>query len=135
MKILVFGNPLLQKDNLALKLIPRLRKEFSGNKEIDFVESDSTEDLHKQGKNLIILDVAMDIKEVEIIEDLNRLATGKVYTMHDFDLSYNLKIFQKLKLIDSVKIIAIPQEMEADEAFDQLQLILKKWVAQDMQGS
>ena len=135
MKILVFGNPLLIKDNLALKLIPRLRKEFSKNKNIDFVEADSTEDLHKQGKNLIILDVAMDIKEVEIIDDLDRLATGKLYTMHDFDLAHNLKIFKKLNLIDSVKIIAIPQDMDEEEAFSQIQLILKKWVAQDMQGS
>lgn len=120
MKILVFGNPLLEKDNLALRILPRLKKQFSKNKNIDFVEADSTEDLQKQGRNLIILDVAMDIKEIEIIDDLDRLATGKLYTMHDFDLGHNLKIFQKLNLIDSVKIIAIPQEMDEEEAFEEV---------------
>ena len=135
MKILVFGNPLIKEDNLALKLIPRLKKHFSKNKGLDFIETDSTEDLHKHGKDLIILDVAIDIDKIELIDDLDRLAVGKVYSMHDFDLGYNLKIFQKLGLIDSVRIIAIPQLMDEELAFEEVQLILRKWVAHDIQGS
>ncbi len=126
MKILVFGNPLLQKDNLALRILPRLKKEFSKNNELEFIESDSTEDLHKQGRNLVILDVAMDIQKVEIIEELDRLTTGKMYTLHDFDLPNNLKIFKKLNLIDSVKIIAIPQDLDEDVAFEEVCEVLRK---------
>ena len=34
MKFLVFGNPIIERDNLALKLLPKLKKEFP---EIEFV--------------------------------------------------------------------------------------------------
>ncbi len=44
MKILVFGNILVKKDNLALKLLPRLREKFPN---IIFKEFDPTENLEK----------------------------------------------------------------------------------------
>lgn len=127
MRVLVFGNPLMREDNLALKLIPKLRKEFSNNKDLDFVEFDSTEDLHKQGRNLIILDVAEGVEEVEIIEDLDRLSTGKRYSMHDFDLSYNLKILKRIGILKSIRIIAIPQFMDEELAFEEVCRVLRNF--------
>ena len=55
--------------------------------------------------------------------------------MHDFDLAYNLKLLEKIGKIDSVKIIGVPMEISEEEALDQIQLILRKWAAQDIQGS
>ena len=133
-KFLVFGNPLVEKDNLALKLIPKLQKHFPN---IEFKEFDPTENLESEieNKTLFVLDVAERIDKVVVLEDINKLETIGKYSMHDFDLAYNLKLLKKIGKLKNVKIIAVPMNMDEDEALDQIQLILKKWVAQDMQGS
>ena len=132
MKVLVFGNPLVEKDSLVLKMLPELRRRFP---EIEFQEVDPTEGLEKHGRDLIILDAVEDIKEVMVIDLVEQLKTNKIYSMHDFDLAYNLKILKKLKLIDSIKIIGIPMEIGEEKALNQIQLILRKCAAQVMQGS
>ncbi len=131
MKILVFGNPLVKEDSLPLLLLPKLRREFP---EVEFRELDSTEDLHKEGRKLIILDSATGIKKVEIV-GLDSLKLDKIYSMHDFDLGYNLKLLKKAGMIEDAKIIAVPVGMRKDTSFNQIQLILRKCVAQLMQGS
>ena len=123
MKILVFGNPMVEKDSLALKLIPKLKKYFSGK--FDFVEFDSTEDLQKQGRNLLILDVVEGLEKVEIIDDLSKLSKEKVYSMHDFDLSHNLRMLKHIGLLDSVKIIGLPMQMNEEKAFLEICKLLK----------
>lgn len=137
LKVLVFGNILVEKDNIVLKIMPDLKKEFP---EIEFKELDANEDLQKQGKELKIIDVAEDLDKVKGIkisslEDFNRILTNKVYSMHDFDLGYNLKLLKKMNLIDEVEIICVPMNIKEKEALNQIQLILRKWVAQLMQGS
>ncbi len=132
MKILVFGNPLIEKDSLALRILPKLRDTFPN---IEFKEIEPSESLEKEGKNLTILDVGENIDKVEIIDDIDKLQIGRIYTLHDFDLTYNLKLLKKIGKIKKVKIICIPQDMDENKAFSQIQFILRKWVAQDMQGS
>lgn len=131
MKILVFGNPLVEKDSLPLLLLPKLRKEFQN---LEFKEIDSTEDLHKEGKDLVILDSAEGIRNVEIV-GLDSVKLDKIYSMHDFDLGYNLKLLKKMEMIGDVRIIAVPIGMNPEKALFQTQLILRKCVAQLMQGS
>jgi len=136
MKILVFGNLLVEKDNLVLRLIPRLQKEFP---EIEFKEFDPTESLENEIENgkLFILDMALGIKNVVELRfnDIEKLDAVKSCSMHDFDLNYNLKLLKKMELINDVRTIAVPAGMKEKGALDQIQLILRKWVAQDMQGS
>lgn len=136
-KILIFGNPLIKKDSIALKIAWKLKEKFS---EIEFKEIDSTEDLEKEGRNLKIIDVVEGINKVKRLtlassEDYNRLLADRIYSMHDFDLGYNLRLLKKMNLIDRVEIICIPQNVDEKTAFNQIQLILRKWVAQLMQGS
>jgi len=102
MKVLVFGNPFLENDSLPLKLLPKLRKTFPS---IEFKEIDPTEDLDKQGRDLVILDTVEGIDNVIELNSIEQLYANKVYTMHDFDLAYNLKLLKKIGKIDSVRII------------------------------
>lgn len=136
-KILVFGNLLSGEDNLALKILPKLRAVFS---EILFKEFDSTEGLDKEGRNLRIIDIVKGIKKVKLIQlssskDFDKLEISKVYSIHDFDLAYNLKLLKKTNLIDTAEIIGIPSNISEQKALNQVQLILRKWVAQLMHGS
>lgn len=112
-KILVFGNPLVPADSLALRILPALRKRFP---KVEFIELDGIDDLYEYGRNLAVLDVAAGIKTVSVVDDLDDLELPRVLSMHDFDLAWNLKILLKAGMIDSVRIIAIPQGMDETKA-------------------
>ena len=119
--IYVFGNPLVKEDSLPLKLIDKLKKEFPS---LQFKEFDTVEDLELE-KELNIIDTIKGIKKVELIEDIDKIITEKVYSMHDFDLGYNLKLLKKMKMIDKVRIFGIPFDMNEKEAFEQLNKLIK----------
>ncbi len=125
MKILVFGNLLTKQDNLALKLLPKLRELFP---DIEFKEFDPTENLEAEieNKKLSILDVVQGINNVTIIRDIEQLSQNKVYSMHDFDLAYNLKLLKKIGKLKEIEIIGLPQNISEGEAISQIQLIFKK---------
>jgi Ni,Fe-hydrogenase maturation factor len=122
MKIVyVFGNPLVREDSLPLELIDNLRKEFPS---LDFKEFDTVEEL--QERELNIIDTVKGIKKVELIEDIDKIITDKIYSMHDFDLGYNLKLLKKMKMIDKVRIFGIPMNMDKKKAFLELSRLLRK---------
>tara|TARA_Y100000310_G_scaffold338641_1_gene428850 strand:+ start:3217 stop:3612 length:396 start_codon:yes stop_codon:yes gene_type:complete len=127
-KILIFGNLLVKKDSLPLKILSKLKEQFP---QIQFIEIDSTENLQQHGKDLKIIDTIENIEKVQTIkisslEDFKKLQTNKIYTMHDFDLGYNLKLLKKINLINTVEIIGIPQNLDEQQALNQTQLILRK---------
>lgn len=105
-KVLVFGNRLINKDSVPLMLIPKLKKEFP---DIDFVEFDSIEDVENEGSIIYILDSIENIDKVTIIKDIDRIEISKhLYTMHDMDLGYTLKLMKKVNMIDEIVIFGIP---------------------------
>jgi Ni,Fe-hydrogenase maturation factor len=119
--IYVFGNPLVKEDSLPLKLIGKLRKEFPS---LEFKEFDTVEDLTE--RELSIIDTVKGIKKVELIEDIDKIVTDKIYSMHDFDLGYNLKLLKKMKMIDKVRIFGIPMEISEKKIFLELCKIIAK---------
>lgn len=124
MKILVFGNPLTKEDNLPLKLLPELQKKFPNT---EFQEFDPSEGLESEGKTLTIIDAVQGIDKVEVLteKDLNKIETGKIFSMHDFDLAHTLKLLKKAKLLEKITIFGIPQKMPATKAFEQLCIKIK----------
>jgi len=116
-KILIFGNTLLKNDSLPIKLLPKLQQQFPN---IIFQEIDPTEGLESQGRDLVILDTVKGINKVMIINNFEQLQTNKLFSMHDFDLAYNLKILKKINKIDSIKIIGVPMEIDEDDALSQI---------------
>jgi len=118
MRVLVFGNPLLPEDSLPLKLLPKLRKKFP---KTDFVESDPEELEHESAKGqLIIMDTVKGIKKVTVLteKDIDRFElTGKC-SVHDFDLSWTLRILRKMGLVSEVRIIGVPSGMKEAAALE-----------------
>ncbi len=127
--VLVFGNPLVQKDSLVLRLLPKLRKALPGT---GFVELDGTEaeEIAEYGPDLIILDAAEGIGEPAIITDLDKLELPKVRSMHDFDLAWNLKLLMKVGKIKSVKIVAVPTGLSEKKAIAKIKEIMARdlWI-------
>ncbi len=132
MKILISGNPLIDEDNLAIKILPELKKIFP---EIVFREFDPNENLEDLEGNITILDVAKGINDVRLIKDLDKIEESDTYSLHDFDLGFNLKLLKKIGRLDKIRIIAIPYNISEKQALNQVQLILRKLVAQLMHGS
>jgi Ni,Fe-hydrogenase maturation factor len=124
MKILVFGNIIEEKDSLALRILPKLREEFP---QVEFKEFDPTENLEaeiEQGK-LKILDVVEGIDKVIVIKDIEQLKQDKIYSMHDFDLGFNLKLLRKIGKLKEVEIIGLPMNMKEEEAIEEIKRIIK----------
>jgi len=122
MKILVFGNPLVDKDSLSLKLMPLLQKEFP---EIEFKEFDTAESLEKEGKKIIILDIVEGIKKVSLMTNLENIQSDKIYSMHDFDLCITRKLLKKMKMVETVKILGIPVDYSEKKAFEELKKLIR----------
>jgi len=119
-KIYVLGNPLIEEDSLPIKLLPKLRENF---KNISFVEIDPTETL-PEGKNLTILDTIINTKEIKILKDISKIESQPNYSLHDFDLAFNLKLMKKLGQIDNVTIIGLPPNINQNKAIKELKPII-----------
>ncbi|MGE5661203.1 MAG: hypothetical protein ACM3X1_03040 [Ignavibacteriales bacterium] len=122
LKILVFGNTLLKNDKLPITMIEELQKEFP---DLEFQEFDTVEDLHKEGRSLYILDTVEGIEHVVTITEIDQLITNKIYSVHDFDLAYNLKLLKKADMIENVMIFGIPMAMKKDQALKELKKIIR----------
>jgi Ni,Fe-hydrogenase maturation factor len=108
--VLFFGNPLEENDKLALDIGNILKKTPSLSKDFRFIECLKPEDFFEEltSDNVIILDVAMDITEITVLKDPDRLAFDKIHSAHQQNLSFYLKLFKNLGEIDEVFIIAVP---------------------------
>jgi len=120
-KVFVFGNPLVEKDSLALKVSERLEGKVKG------IKFEKVQSLEETGRNqpLWILDVAEGIEKVVLIEGLDKLQAGRPVSGHDFDLAMELKVLEKVGKLGKVKIIAVPAELGAKEAAEQVEKLLQ----------
>lgn len=116
-KIFIFGNPLLPFDSLPIKLAPRLQAAMP---EFEFTIADPNDNLKPLNKELFIIDTIEGINEVTVIDDIDKIKTEKIYSLHDFDLGYNLKLLQKLGELERAIIIGVPMEGDEEKIFDQL---------------
>ncbi|MEW6749047.1 MAG: hypothetical protein AB1295_05050 [Candidatus Micrarchaeota archaeon] len=121
MKVLVFGNPMVEEDSIALRLMPLLRERFPG---VEFKEFDPTENLEGEGRDLIILDAAKGIGKAVLLEGTSSLERSGTYSLHDYDLPISLSLLKRLGKIDSVRLIAVPSSSSLDEALEQSAAII-----------
>jgi hypothetical protein len=120
-RILIFGSPLVERDSLPLKLMDELRARFP---KIEFKEFDPNENLENEGRSLNIIDTVEGIDRVTLITNIDAIKTSRLYSMHDFDLGYSLKLLKKLNYLDSVKIFGVPMKIKKNEALKQLTALI-----------
>ena len=118
--VYLLGNPLVEEDSLPLKLLPKLKKEF---KEIHFIELDPTENLPEE-KHFIVIDTIINAKDIMVIRDIGKLEPAPNYSLHDFDLAFNLKLMKKLGKIKDVTIIGLPPGMDEKKAIERLKKVI-----------
>ncbi|OGH37214.1 MAG: hypothetical protein A2905_04545 [Candidatus Levybacteria bacterium RIFCSPLOWO2_01_FULL_36_10] len=133
MRVYIFGNQDVSEDNLVFDVVNKLNGKF---KDIEFITVKPNEDVpFVSEKSVVIMDTVVGIDKVEVIEDkdLDKLVLSPRNSAHDFDLGFQLKYLKKLGKLDKVIIIGLPQQGEID--YLRIQSILRKLVAQDIQGS
>jgi Ni,Fe-hydrogenase maturation factor len=133
MKVYVFGNAYIAGDGKAVQLARELEGDIEG---ISFVFVAPNEDLpFVDERHVVILDTVQGIKEVTLLEGdiTDRLILSPRGSVHDFDLAFQLRYLKKLDRLGEVTIIGVPQVGKED--YLSIQSILRKLVAQDMQGS
>ncbi|MBI2233252.1 MAG: hypothetical protein HYU56_04990 [Candidatus Aenigmarchaeota archaeon] len=106
--IYVAGNPLVKEDSIPLRIMAKLQEDF---KHFEFRELEPTDNPPEE-KTLHIIDTVIGIDNVRVIKDIDSLVTGKVYSLHDFDLGFNLKLMKKMGKLKGVRIIGVPAHMK-----------------------
>ena len=108
--VLCFGNEFLKEDSLAKELADEITIEG-----VKFIKCNSPDEiLDKDLDKVVILDVVKDLDKVILFDDIDKIKERKLYSMHDFDLGFFLKLMKKTKQITTIKIIGIPQNGEKD---------------------
>jgi hypothetical protein len=133
MKVYVFGNLEVPRDGRALEVAQRLRGTVPG---VWFVTVEPNEDLpFVDEESVVILDTVVGLEGVSLIPDsgIEHLALPPRGTVHDFDLAFQLKYLKKIGRLGEVHLVGIPREGDVD--YPLVRSILRKLVAQDMQGS
>lgn len=123
LKFHVFGNPLLEGDDLPVKILPRLTKKFP---EIEFIHFDPNENLKPDRGRLFIIDTVANIDKAVLIDDLENLDTHRLYSPHDLDLAFNLKLLQKIGRLKRVHIIGVPPRIPEKQALDDISRLIRK---------
>lgn len=121
MKIYIAGNKLYNKDNLPLRILPLLKKEFPS---IIFEELDPSENLPSE--DLTIIDTVIGIKGVKTFSDLESFSLQKIYSPHDYDFLFDLKLNKKLGKVRKVMIIGVSPDLKEREAFLKIKNEIKK---------
>ncbi len=125
-KIYVFGNPLIPQDSFPFQFINELSRAFP---DIDFHITDPNENFPPTSeKNLVILDTVKGIKKPMLfdLDDFESKGATPI-SPHDYDLLFHLLLLRKLKKINTVKLIGIPQNSRT--AFTSIQSMIRKALA------
>jgi hypothetical protein len=133
MKVYVFGNKDVPGDAAAIEVAEGVGGAADG---VSFVFVEPNEDVpFVEEERVVVLDVVRGIREVALIsgDDIDRFAPPPRASVHDFDLAFQLKYLKKIGRLGEVHVVGIPQDGEVD--YDRVISILRKLVAQDMQGS
>ena len=133
MRVYVFGNEDLLEDSKAIEAAKQLDGAMDG---VSFIFVKPNEDVpFADESRVVILDAVHGIEEVALIQgdEIEELILSPRGSVHDFDLSFQLRYLRKIGKLGDITIIGVPQEGRVD--YLRIQSILRKLVAHDMQGS
>jgi len=123
--VLCFGNEFVKMDSLPVTLCKKLKNKIPS---VEFVNCESPNEImdYADYDDVFILDTVKGIKDVCIIYDLNLLRNRKIFTLHDFDLGFFLKLLNNVKKMKNIKIIGIPVGYQENEAEKKIEKILRR---------
>lgn len=124
-KIYVCGNVALEQDSMPFKILPELKHVLPA---VDFIELDPSENFPDDNP-LFILDTVLDIDDVTVIEDVEKLADSPRISVHDSDLVFHLKWLKKMGNPKKVIIFGVPAAGDIKNLTAQLAAEIRKFTA------
>ncbi|MEM2137868.1 MAG: hypothetical protein QW568_02165 [Candidatus Anstonellaceae archaeon] len=121
MRVLVFGNPLARADSAAVKMAKKLEKKIPA---VKFVRFDTSEDLEKEGKELVIMDAVVGLSKPRIIGLEELELPQRPLSLHGFDLLWTLLLLKKLGKLKKATIIGVPAKKPAEESLPAVKKLL-----------
>jgi len=123
--VLAFGTR-TPGDSVALDLARELRV-----RGVEFREARSLDDFLDaagSGGRVFVMDVVKGLKRVEVIEDAGLLKERRLFSLHDFDVGFFLRLLSATGRA-GVKIIGVPWGMGKRAAREGVKELLEKLVA------
>lgn len=128
MQISVFGNSDLKQDNLPVQILPELKKIFP---QANFSHLDPYEfDLPPENP-WIIIDTVKGLQKVSLLTPNQISTTASRTTLHDFDLTWQLQLIQKIKKNITIYIVGIPMGYKKDKALTEVKAILQNLILEN----
>ncbi len=119
--LLVFGNEYLKEDNMAIKIAEELKLNNIDIKRCYSVDSIFN---YYDYEKIFVLDVVKNIDKATLIEDIDKIKEHALFSLHDFDLGFFLKLMKELGTLKEIKIIGIPQKGDKEEIKESVLKIL-----------
>ncbi|MFA6489166.1 MAG: hypothetical protein WCT52_00625 [Candidatus Micrarchaeia archaeon] len=123
MRVLVFGNPIAKIDSAAVKISEKLAPAMP---QIEFVRFDTSEDLEKEGGELVILDVVVGLEKPRMVKLEELELSQNPLSLHGFDLMWNLLLLKKLGRLKSATIIGVPARQPYTKNIEAVKKLLLK---------
>jgi Ni,Fe-hydrogenase maturation factor len=117
--ILCFGNEFVKSDALAKEMAEELIIEG-----VEFIKCDNLNDVLDREGEVYILDVAKGITEIKLFDDISKINTNSIISLHDFDLGYFLKLMKEIGKIEKINIIAMPINYDKEKAKEEIRKLL-----------
>ncbi len=115
MKIYCFGNEFVEGDTLAKEIVEDITIEG-----VQFIKANAPEVLFEETGKIFIIDVVKGIDKLIIINDIDQLKAQTLYSLHDFDLAYFLKIMKTTGAITDVTIFGLPMQGKKEDLQQEL---------------
>jgi len=108
MRIYIFGNQDLKIDNLTFEVASKLKLTLP---KLEIIAIKPNEDLPFDGnEEVIIMDTVIGIEKTMVFDHkhIDKIKNSPRFSVHDFDLGFQLKYLKKLGKIKEFKIIGLP---------------------------
>jgi len=121
--VLCYGNEFIKEDALAKEIADEVKLP-----NVEFKKCDSVEDIfnYKDFENIYILDVVKNAKEVMLIDNIDKLNAPELFSLHDFDLAFFLKLMKSIGKIKKINIIGIPMKGDKKRIISEIQKLIPK---------
>ena len=114
--VMVFGS---HSDPQAWEMSDVLKKEYS---DTVFIKTNNPQDVLNVKGDVVILDVVKGLDNARFVS-IKDLKKREIFTAHDFDVGYFLKMLDENGIISNLRIIGIPEKWDEETVKDVKKLL------------
>ncbi|MBO3801929.1 MAG: hypothetical protein QXS21_07040 [Thermoproteota archaeon] len=123
LKVYYIGNELIEKDTIHIKVCEKLKGTLN---DVDFIRlNDPLELLEVNTFPVVLVDSALGIKEVMIVDSPQMLLDESIVSAHFLNLAFCIKLCTTMNINFKFKAICIPINTSLEEAVNEVRVKLE----------